>query len=68
MNKKLFTLASILMVISLALAGCGTTATPEVIEKQVEVTKIVEVTSAPAAVADEGGEIAVIVKTGNSSF
>jgi ribose transport system substrate-binding protein len=68
MNKKLITLASILMVISLALAGCSTTATPEVIEREVEVTKIVEVTSAPAAVADEGGEIAVIVKTGNSSF
>jgi ribose transport system substrate-binding protein len=32
------------------------------------VTKIVEVTSAPAAVVEEGGEIAVIVKTGNSSF
>jgi len=68
MNKKLFTLVSILMVISLVLAGCGTAATPEVIEKEVEVTKIVEVTSAPEMAAEEGGEIAVIVKTGNSSF
>ncbi|MEJ2549651.1 MAG: ABC transporter substrate-binding protein [Anaerolineales bacterium] len=68
MNKKLFALTSLLMVISLALASCGAPATAEVIEREVEVTKIVEVTSAPAAVVEEGGEIAVIVKTGNSSF
>jgi ribose transport system substrate-binding protein len=68
MNKKLFALTSLLMIISLALASCGTPATAEVIEREVEVTKIVEVTSAPAAAVEEGGEIAVIVKTGNSSF
>jgi ribose transport system substrate-binding protein len=64
MNKKLFALASLFMVVSLVLAGCGAPATPQVIEK--EVTKVVEVTAAPQPA--EGGEIAVIVKTGNSSF
>lgn len=66
MKKNLFVLASLFMVISLLVVGCGAPATPQIIEKQVEVTKIVEV---PAAAApQEGGEIAVIVKTGNSSF
>jgi ribose transport system substrate-binding protein len=66
MKKKLFALASLFLAISLVLAGCGAPATPQVIEKTVEVTKVVqvEVTAQPA----EGGEIAVIVKTGNSSF
>jgi ribose transport system substrate-binding protein len=68
MNKKLFALASLFVAISLILAGCGAPATPLVIEKEVpvEVTKVVEVTAVPQPV--EGGEIAVIVKTGNSSF
>jgi ABC-type sugar transport system substrate-binding protein len=68
MKKKLFVFASLLMAISLVLSGCGAPPTPQVIEKEVpvEVTKVVqvEVTAQPA----DGGEIAVIVKTGNSSF
>lgn len=71
MKKNLFVLASIFMAVSLVLAACGAPATPQVVEKTVEVTKVVqvEVTSAPAPVAaPQGGEIAVIVKTGNSSF
>jgi ribose transport system substrate-binding protein len=67
MKKKLFTLASLFMVISLVLAGCGAPATPQVVEKTVVQTQIVEVTAIPPATS-EGGEIAVIVKTGNSSF
>ena len=66
MKKKLFTLASLFMVISLVLAGCGAPATPQVVEKTVVQTQIVEVTA--VAQPEEGGEIAVIVKTGNSSF
>jgi ribose transport system substrate-binding protein len=70
MKKKLFVFASLLVAISLVLAGCGAPPTPQVIEKEVpvEVTKVVqvEVTTVPQPV--EGGEIAVIVKTGNSSF
>jgi ribose transport system substrate-binding protein len=66
MKKKLFVLASLFAAISLVLAGCGAPATPQVIEKTVEVTKVVEVTVVPQP--EEGGEIAVIVKTGNSSF
>lgn len=76
MKKKLSVLASLCAAISLVVASCGAPVTPEVIEKtvevkvevtkQVEVTKVVEVTA--AAQPDEGGEIAVIVKTGNSSF
>jgi len=73
MKKQMFALVSLLVVASMILVGCGTPATPQVIEKQVEVTKVVEkvveVTAVPAPVkAPEGGEIAVIVKTGNSSF
>jgi ribose transport system substrate-binding protein len=73
MKKKMFALVSLLVAASMILAGCGAPATPQVIEKQVEVTKVVEkvveVTAVPAPVkAAEGGEIAVIVKTGNSSF
>jgi ribose transport system substrate-binding protein len=68
MKKKLFVLASLFVAVSLVLAGCGTPATPQVVEKtvEVEVTKVVEVTAVPQP--EEGGEIAVIVKTGNSSF
>src|SRR5512142_1114209 len=66
MKKKLFTLASLFMAVSLVLAGCGAPATPQVIEKTVVQTQVVEVTAGPKPV--EGGEIAVIVKTGNSSF
>ncbi len=67
MKKNLFVLASLFMAVSLILAGCGgAPATPQVVEKTVVQTQIVEVT-APAK-APEGGEIAVIVKTGNSSF
>ncbi|HMB21238.1 MAG TPA: ABC transporter substrate-binding protein [Anaerolineales bacterium] len=54
------------MVVSLVLAGCGAPATPQVVEKTVVQTQIVEVTA--VAQPEEGGEIAVIVKTGNSSF
>ena len=69
MNKKLFVLASLLMAVSLLLAGCGSApVTPQTV--QVEVTKIVEVTAAPQPVkeAGTGGEIAVIVKTTQTSF
>jgi len=73
MKKQMLALVSLLVAASMILVGCGAPATPQVIEKQVEVTKVVEkvveVTSVPAPVtAPEGGEIAVIVKTGNSSF
>jgi ribose transport system substrate-binding protein len=71
MKKQMFALVSLLVAASMILAGCGAPATPQVVEKQVEVTKVVqvEITSTPAPVAaPEGGEIAVIVKTGNSSF
>ncbi|MGZ6316028.1 MAG: substrate-binding domain-containing protein [Anaerolineales bacterium] len=72
MNKKLFVLASLLIAVSLVSAGCGAPATPQTVQQtvQVEVTKIVEVTSAPQPVkeAGTGGEIAVIVKTTQTSF
>ena len=69
MKKKLFVLASLFMAISLLLAGCGgAPATPQVVEKTVVQTQIVEVTAVPKPATDQGGEIAVIVKTGNSSF
>ena len=60
MKKKLFVLASLFVAISLALAGCGTPAEPQVIEKTVEVqvTQVVQVTAVPDAAAEEGGEIA----------
>ncbi len=53
MNKKLFALVSILVMASLTLSACGTAptpapATPEVIEKTVIQTQIVEVTPQPA--------------------
>ncbi len=66
MKTKLFVLTSLLMAISIALAGCAAPATPQVIEK----TVIVQVTSAPQPVkeAGGGGEIAVIVKTTQTSF
>src|SRR5512135_1449576 len=67
MKKKLFALASLFMAVSLVLAGCASpAATPQVVEKTVVQTQIVEVTA--AAQPAQGGEIAVIVKTGNSSF
>jgi ribose transport system substrate-binding protein len=68
MKKQMFALVSLLVAASMVLAGCGAPATPQVVEKTVEVqvTKVVEVTAVPQPV--EGGEIAVIVKTGNSSF
>ena len=82
MKKKLFTLASLFMAFSLILAGCGTPPTPQIIEKtvevekmvevektvEVEITKVVEVEVTAVPQPEEGGEIAVIVKTGNSSF
>lgn len=70
MNKKLFTLVSFMLAVSLVLVGCGAPPTPQVIEKtvEVEVTKIVEATAVSQPATEEGGEIAVIVKTGNSSF
>ena len=70
MKKQMFALVSLLVAASMVLAGCGAPATPQVIEKTVEVqvTKVVEVTAVPQPMAEEGGEIAVIVKTGNSSF
>ncbi|HET9915166.1 MAG TPA: sugar ABC transporter substrate-binding protein [Anaerolineales bacterium] len=53
MNKKLFVLLSILVLASLTLTACGgatpaAPATPEVIEKTVVQTQIVEVTAQPA--------------------
>jgi ribose transport system substrate-binding protein len=71
MKRKMFALVSLFVAIALVLAGCATPAEPQVIEKtvEVEVTKVVQVTAVPEpATEEEGGEIAVIVKTGNSSF
>lgn len=53
MNKKLFALLSLLVLASLTLSACGSAptpapATPEVIEKTVIQTQIVEVTPQPA--------------------
>jgi len=55
------------VLVSLAmLVACAAPATPQVITKEVVVTQVVQ---APAAPTAEGPfEIAVIVKTGNSSF
>src|SRR5512144_383798 len=66
MKRKLFALASLLMVVSLVLAGCAAPATPQIVEK----TVVVQVTSAPQPVKElgSGGEIAVIVKTTQTSF
>jgi ribose transport system substrate-binding protein len=75
MKKQLFVLVSFLVAASLVLTGCGSPATPaapvvvtSAPEIQTQVVQVV-VTATPApAVAPTGGEIAVIVKTGNSSF
>jgi ribose transport system substrate-binding protein len=70
MKKKLFALASLLMAVSLVLAGCGVPAAPAATPQVVEKTVIVQVTSAPKPVTEAGGggEIAVIVKTTQTSF
>jgi len=57
MKKQMFVLVSLLVAASMIFAGCSTPAT----------TAAVVATTAPTA-APAGGEIAVIVKTGNSSF
>ena len=70
----------LMLLLSMVLSSCAApTAAPvvqvqtQIVEKEVVQTQIVEVqkeiTSTPAPIsAPEGGEIAVIVKTGNSSF
>jgi ribose transport system substrate-binding protein len=72
MKKQLFVLASFLVVASMILTGCGpaATATPAapVVEVQTQVVQVVITATPGPVVAPEGGEIAVIVKTGNSSF
>lgn len=47
MRTKLFALLSVLMLVSLALASCGPAPTPQVIEKTVVETQIVEVEVTP---------------------
>ena len=54
MKNKVFALVSLLMAVSLVLAGCATPATPQVIEKTVEVTKVVEVTAVPQPATEAG--------------
>jgi len=72
MKKQLFILVSLILAASMILTGCGTPAAPATPQTIVEVqTQVVQqvVTATPGPVtAPEGGEIAVIVKTGNSSF
>jgi len=65
--RKLQFIAVMLVCVAM-LVACGAPATPQVITKEVVVTKEVQV-PAPAVPTVEGPfEIAVIVKTGNSSF
>jgi ribose transport system substrate-binding protein len=73
MKKQLFVLASILLVACMILAGCAPAATPAataapIVEVQTKVVEVVVTATPGPVVAPEGGEIAVIVKTGNSSF
>jgi len=72
MKKQMFVLVSLFAAVSLILAGCGAptaTAAPIVIRETAGPAEVVVVTATPGPVtAPEGGEIAVIVKTGNSSF
>jgi ribose transport system substrate-binding protein len=73
--KKLFVLVSFIVAASMLLAGCGA-ATPTATMPEPATaapaapaaTAMPAPTTAPAAAAPAGGEIAVIVKTGNSGY
>ena len=73
--KKLFVLVSFVVAASMLLAGCGgapvTAAVPEpatAAPAMPAATAMPAPTTAPTAAAPAGGEIAVIVKTGNSGY
>ncbi len=70
MRKQVFVLVSLLAAGVLILAGCAPSASPTTQAPVIQtVVQQVVVTATPGPVqAPEGGEIAVIVKTGNSSF
>jgi ribose transport system substrate-binding protein len=74
MKKQLFVLVSLIVAASMILTGCAAptaapTAEPVIIRETAAPAQVVVVTATPGPVtAPEGGEIAVIVKTGNSSF
>jgi len=74
MKKQLFVLVSLIVAASMILTGCAApaaapTAAPVIIRETAAPAQVVVVTATPGPVtAPEGGEIAVIVKTGNSSF
>ncbi len=73
--KKLFVLVSFIVAASMLLAGCGATPTPAAMPEPATAapaapaaTAMPAPTTAPAAAAPAGGEIAVIVKTGDSGY
>jgi ribose transport system substrate-binding protein len=71
MRKQLIVLVSLLATAAMILTGCAPTPIPATQAPPVIQTVVQEVivTTTPGPVqAPEGGEIAVIVKTGNSSF
>jgi len=81
MKKQLSILVSLIVAVSMILTGCAAptaaptaaapapTAEPIIIRETAAPAQVVVVTATPEPVtAPEGGEIAVIVKTGNSSF
>ena len=67
MKKQMFTVVSLLAAASMILVGCGTPATAAPVATAAPQVVVVTATPGPVT-APEGGEIAVIVKTGNSSF
>jgi ribose transport system substrate-binding protein len=67
MKKQMFTLVSLLAAASMILVGCGTPATAAPVATSAPQVIVVTATPGPVT-APQGGEIAVIVKTGNSSF
>lgn len=67
MKKQMFTVVSLLVAASMILVGCGTPATAAPVATAAPQVVVVTATPGPVT-APEGGEIAVIVKTGNSSF
>jgi ribose transport system substrate-binding protein len=84
MKKQMVVLLSLIVIASMILTGCAApapaaTAAPIIIRETAAPAQVIVQTAAPAQVvvvtatpapvtAPEGGEIAVIVKTGNSSF
>jgi ribose transport system substrate-binding protein len=76
--RKTSSIMLVVLLLSMVLSSCAAPAAPtpvvqvqtQIVEKQVIAvqTQVVEITATPAPVSATGGEIAVIVKTGNSSF